>query len=505
MLCLINLVDKTNSKFRLRRWLAFLCTVILIACEEEPLPQPVDRVIPELVRPYVDQFMVEAEKRGVQLDTSKLSFGFDRDVTISLAGDQKTVVGSCSRSDNLNLVTIDTLNALWLLSGYLGKEEIVFHELGHCLLHRVHRDDRLVSGEFASIMRTVGLLQYGDLNSYTGIFLPPAGIKAHRRDYYLDELFNQSATPCWSDPQMPSPYPVITFRQDFIENREYRYIWIDPDDNFWLYGGEVNYRYQNGVFSNPLTSTQITAMNNNGGLLWIAGRINRQVVIGTYTEGELEIRYDLTNLLEEDTRIERLLVEGSGRVWFSDNKGNLFVNSGNGFNRVAFSSREWVTKLLEGPDNKVYILKGGRFFIVEDAQNFVQVSRNNANIPVDFFRNLAVDGNGVAWLHPGASNPFIIQFFNDFEARRLNFRSINLVEIRINDLVTDPSGNIWAATSNGLRKWDGDSFSSYCDYNTGLDILDFSSIGVSQNGDIWSIGRDTTNLQRTLLLAQPGG
>ncbi len=463
-----------------------------------------ERQIPKLIEPYLEQFMLEAEKRGISLDTSSLSFGFDRDLTIPLAGDQRTVVGICLRSPNLHLVNIDTLNALWLLSGYLGKEEIVFHELGHCLLDRPHRDDKLASGDFASIMRTVGLLQYGDLNRFTGVFLPPTGIKAHRRDYYVDELFNQTTIPCWSDTEMPSPYPVATYRAGFIENGEYRHTWIDPLGNYWLYGEGVNYRYQEGNIDTPLPDMRVTAMNNRNDQIWIAGKIDQQSIIGTYINDVLEIKYDLSDLLAEEIQIDRLLVDEIDRIWFSDDDGDLYVNSGGGFERVPFSSQQWVSKLLQGPNNNVYLLKGGRFYIVEDAQNFVQVDRDNADIPVEFFWDLAIDAEGIAWLRPTESNPFLLQFSSDFEVRRLDYREINLLEIRINDLVADPNGTIWAATSNGLRRWDGDSFSSYCDYNTGLDMLNFSSIAVGKNGNIWSIGRDTTNLQPTLLWSQTG-
>ena len=503
---MINLVDKPKSDRRLRQWLSIICILVLCSCEDDPFPEPVERVIPKLVRPYVDQFVLEAEKRGVALDTSKLSFGFDRDLTVSLAGDQKTVVGSCSRSENLHLVNIDTLNALWLLSGYLGKEEIVFHELGHCLLNRAHRDDKLVSGDFASIMRTVGLLQYGDLNNFTGIFLQPTGIKAHRRDYYIDELFNQTgATPCWSDTEMSSPYPVTLFNQDFIENREFRHSWIDPEGDFWLYGGLLNYRYRDGGFESPMSDVKITAMNNYQGQLWIGGSSIQKNIIGTYSDSQLDIKYDITDLLGDQAKIDWLVFDDTGRLWFSDNAGDLYVSSQNGFDKVEFTTPEWISRLYKGPNNNVYLLKGGRFYMVDDAKNFVQVSMANAEVPVEFFRDLVVDGSGTAWLRPGASLPFLLQFEDDFSVRQLHYSSINLIEVRVNDLACDPNGTIWAATSNGLRKWDGASFSGYCEYNTGLRILDFNNITVGENGNIWSIGKDTTSLLQTLVLSQPGG
>jgi hypothetical protein len=64
--------------------------------------------------------------------------------------------------------------------------------------------------------------------------------------------------------------------------------------------------------------------------------------------------------------------------------------------------------------------------------------------------------------------------------------------------------NLWIATSNGIKKWEGYTFSNYCTYNSGLGFLDFSSIVAGNDGVIWSIGRDTANMERGLLRMRLG-
>jgi hypothetical protein len=227
--------------------------------------------MPDKLRPYVDRFMWEAQKRGIFPDTSKLSIEFERN--LKLEDDDRKVLGLCTRSSNLNQVKLDTLTTLWLLSGYLGREEIVFHELGHCLLGRRHRDDKFISGDYASIMRSVGLLQYSNLDNYNTLFGLPMLEKAHRREYFLDELFNENTPePCWADSNRVPPYPVKYFKDDFIVNRNYSNLWIDGQGGLWVYGGENNYRYQNGAFIQQLPNVGINAMSNSRqGQLWISG------------------------------------------------------------------------------------------------------------------------------------------------------------------------------------------------------------------------------------------
>ena len=467
------------------------------------MPEPI-RVIPNKIQTYVDQFIWEAEKRGVDVDVSKLSFEFE--VGIDGGSAQYSIVGICTRSDKLHLIKIDTLNSLWLLSGDLGKEEVVFHELGHCLLGRLHKDEKFLSDDFASIMRTVGLLQYGDLNNFSSLFIDPSGLLAHRRDYYVEELFNENTPPpCWADSNAVSPYPLTSFEETFIKERSYRRMWLDPDDNLWFYGGEKNYRLAGGRFQEQLPNLNIAAMNNDSqGNLWIAGFQEEEVIIGIYNSGIFEPAFSAKDFPILFSGIDQLLIDGTNKLWVSDNLGNLYAQSEDGFEVISGLGDGRVSSIREGLGNSVYLLKGGMFYIFEDPQNFVHVNDQNSALPTSFFRNLEVDGNGVAWLQQTGGAPYLYQFTPNFEVKKLNFHRINLAEIRINRLATDTNGDLWVATSNGIKKWEGESFSKYCTYNTGLSMLNFSQIAVGVKGNIWAVGIDFESSEPLLILSEAG-
>lgn len=488
---------------KLRYSTAMLLTLLLFSCETVDPLEP-DRVIPNQIQPFVDQFIWEAEKRGVDLDVSKLSFEFETGIQGGSA--ENSIVGICTRSDNLHLIKIDTLNSLWLLSGDLGKEEIVFHELGHCLLGRFHRDEKFISDDFASIMRTVGLLLYGDLNKFSSLFIVPGDLKAHRRDYYIEELFNENIpSPCWSDPDIISSYPLTFFKESFIEERKYRRMWLDPDDNLWFYGKEKNYLLVGGVFQEQLPGLEIAAMSKDSqDKIWIAGFQEGKILIGTYNSGIFEPKYDSGDFSLAFSGIDQFIVDGSNRLWLGDNFGNLHVRTENEFNLVTGLPEGRVWTMRNGPDNSVYALKGGQFYIFESPQKFIQVGKHNSELPSDFFRSLEVDAQGVAWMQVSGSASYLLQFMPNFEVKRLELHKINLSEIRINSLTTDGNGNIWAATSNGIKRWEGEMFSKYCAYNTGVPILSFSSMAIGVNGNIWSIGKDTASLQPILMLSKAG-
>ena len=83
-------------------------------------------------------------------------------------------VGVCQQASNMTgKVTLD--QNFWSSASEDERQELLDHELGHCILNRVHRTDFLPNGVPASIM-----------NPY---LFNPAIIKANSQ-YYYNELVN---------------------------------------------------------------------------------------------------------------------------------------------------------------------------------------------------------------------------------------------------------------------------------------------------------------------------
>ena len=92
------------------------------------------------MQPYVDTFMVRLAVAGLTPDTSMLTVNF----TDSLPSN---VLGSCTMG--FGIVKIN--RALWKTLNSAHREELIFHELGHCVLDRLH-DTTLVGGIPKSVM-----------------------------------------------------------------------------------------------------------------------------------------------------------------------------------------------------------------------------------------------------------------------------------------------------------------------------------------------------------------
>lgn len=124
------------------------------------------------LRPYVNTFVLEAQERGITVDISRLKLHFG-----DLNGEAE---GRCNH--NTHQVLIDSGH--W--GKTQGKEELIFHELGHLYLHRDHEESK-IGRYYKSIMAGVGDGNYERKD------------RTYQRPYYLDELFNpETKRPEWS-------------------------------------------------------------------------------------------------------------------------------------------------------------------------------------------------------------------------------------------------------------------------------------------------------------------
>lgn len=128
---------------------------------------------------YLHRFEIEAAKRNMYfyLQSTGLIIEF---------ADLKDNTAGLTHFENPIRIEID--KSYWKnISAYAGadimKEELIFHELGHGLLGRKHLNETLENGDWKSIMCGGEKVNGRPWNiNYKGM----------RRDYYIDELFNQS-------------------------------------------------------------------------------------------------------------------------------------------------------------------------------------------------------------------------------------------------------------------------------------------------------------------------
>lgn len=126
---------------------------------------------------YVDSFKEEAKTRGHNIDANSINF-YLADI------ENENVGGLCNQRKEE--IVIDRDN--WEIASEIEKELLVYHELGHCILGRAHRNETSENGDCLSIMDGTENNFNCSKNIYSSLW----------RAYYLDELFNNvTVLPKW--------------------------------------------------------------------------------------------------------------------------------------------------------------------------------------------------------------------------------------------------------------------------------------------------------------------
>lgn len=141
--------------------------ILLVGCQKED--QLSSGLVDEALQPFLEAFESEGLARNYQP-----VFSTDL-VHMRLDTLPNSVTGQCKTySDGRKEVVVSS--AFWAQATFYEKEFLVFHELGHCILDRVHTESTNDRGQCNSIMHS----GQGTCRNIYG---------AGTRRAYLDELF----------------------------------------------------------------------------------------------------------------------------------------------------------------------------------------------------------------------------------------------------------------------------------------------------------------------------
>ena len=158
--------------------LFLLCIVFASSCQNDPVVEDnseiINASIPPSLTPFFETFRAKALEYDLVIDYSVANV--TAEIIIINEG---SVAGSCTTNGHdLRHITID--QTFWNQASHLVKEMVIFHELGHCILGRGHREDSFSNGICRSIMRS-------GLGTCSDAYIP------QNRDYFIQELFSEVA------------------------------------------------------------------------------------------------------------------------------------------------------------------------------------------------------------------------------------------------------------------------------------------------------------------------
>ncbi|RFS14369.1 hypothetical protein [Emticicia sp. C21] len=167
--------------------LLILLLLVNLSCSKKEAIPTVYQIDPKL-EPYLKSFVAEAQKRNITVKLENLIMKFDNE-SIEICG-HFVKEKSGQREIVINPICWDSVPEQ-------NREALAFHELGHCFLNRLHRNDLLPNNAPVSIMHIQ------NNGPYEPCIYPIDGDntcnKTARRNYYIDELFNdKTPVPDWA-------------------------------------------------------------------------------------------------------------------------------------------------------------------------------------------------------------------------------------------------------------------------------------------------------------------
>lgn len=161
---------------------AAIMALTVVACTDGP--EYAYQVDPAF-EPYVQKFKDDAKRYGQNFDSTALIMRFAQ------LTDNKA--GHCYMYRIPILIEID--QTYWDILATSSnvenlREELIFHEMGHGFMQRLHLNDQLYHGDWKSMM-------FGD--ALPNDREPTLNYRGMRKEYYIQELFTSTTTvPSWS-------------------------------------------------------------------------------------------------------------------------------------------------------------------------------------------------------------------------------------------------------------------------------------------------------------------
>jgi hypothetical protein len=175
----------------MRQLLLMVFMGLFLGCKKDPRQATPVYYVPAEFEPLVSRFVQEAAQRGRPLSITNLIIKYDSTVSAAYCA----VCNTLSADPAVQKI-ISVNPKVQCYRNAKEQEVLFFHELGHCVLNRPHNNQSMPNGDPKSIMVE------GKLDLYSPCRYPIGGAcpdNSFKRDYYLDELFDESTpVPSWA-------------------------------------------------------------------------------------------------------------------------------------------------------------------------------------------------------------------------------------------------------------------------------------------------------------------
>ncbi len=210
---------------------------------------------------YIQRFVDEAAARNIEIEFGSINFTFTDNLDFA-----------CGTGNSTNrLVRISTRPECWVERTDIEREILMFHEIGHARLGRLHDNTKLPNGDFKTLMFDGNQFRLYTENT------------PEKRAYYIDELLDPNTPkPSWASAKLN---PTIIFNDS-----------INGKDTNWDYSGFGDSNHSSEIssthFSSPGSSLKISATAHSDFSFWGFTFSPEEIAQGSRLTMEVDIRLD---------------------------------------------------------------------------------------------------------------------------------------------------------------------------------------------------------------------
>ncbi len=347
--------------------------LMLAACQKPNDPAPY--IVPSEYEPYLSSFLNEGAKRGQVFDLKKDG------ITI-----KTTKLNGFMGYTTAETRTIE-IDPSWSTSNEFTKQVVIFHELGHLLLKRVHAFYYLPNGEAGSLMWT----SENNPDKATSVMFKGT----LRQKYYLDELFDSKVTnPDYSLLASTNTAPALATSQVIFQQDELNGTQLSSN---WQKMTNVSTATVATTLSDGSLKLQVLAQNFKGYQLSLADLFPN---LDTTALKDYELRIRLkqnNNSLQFDWRPNALKDNAYlfSSVATGSNTFNIFNYWGGGYiaKDIAPNSTDWNEYIFRCKGDKATVWLNQKLVFTTDIQTttlpfswIAYFSLNVGQYEFDYFR-----------------------------------------------------------------------------------------------------------------------
>lgn len=278
--------------------------------------------------------------------------------------------------------------------------------------------------------------------------------------------------------------------QQDLSGNSVRQIFEDRYQNVWigLYGSGVNFlTYHTPMFdlidyqpSNPQHSLTIKSVlsvcQDHDGHIWI----------GTDGDG-LNIFANGSRLtpgvpLLAGLSVQAAVCDYKGSLWFGCFNDNAYIKLPGAptFKKLFDGYTEDVRSFYEDNNGNMWVCTSNGIYQVDISKHIIKA---HYSLGQNLTRTMLIDRKGRRWVGTFGQGIFICN--TKMEIISTIDNTNGLPSNTVNQLTTDQNGNIWAATAEGLVKFDQKDKMTVYGWDSGLKNIHIRAIAIDANNNIW--------------------